>query len=297
MSPSSSSTRKAAKLAQKGRGRKVRFQGGTLFPLVVAIVIVLGLGTIVYARQSQPAADASPPTVNDHWHQAYGFYLCDDEGNLDWHQLSGALEEPGTAGYQRWIQTGIHSHDDGVIHWHPYTSRAVGKRAKLSVFLDMYQVELDQNSLQFPDNQVGGATYEEGETKCGTEDGELQIVVWENFTDTDDGTTYITSFDDIRVDADGMVFSIAFAPRDTDIPMPPWAADLPALGAVDTGQPFPTSTSTVPGDTTANSTEGSTADTTVTTTGDTTADTATADTTGATTADTTADTTTATTGG
>ena len=121
MAPSSSSTKKAARLAQKGKGKKVRFQGGTLFPLIVAIVVVLGVGTIVYARQTIPADDSSPPTVNDHWHAAYGFYLCDT-----WQQLVGNLEETDTSGQlisTRFLQTGIHSHDDGVIHWHPSPRR------------------------------------------------------------------------------------------------------------------------------------------------------------------------------
>src|SRR5690606_39049323 len=73
----SSATKRAAKLAQKGKGKRVRFQGGTLFPMVVAITLILGLALIVYSRQTQPAADSSPPTVNDHWHAAYGFFLCD----------------------------------------------------------------------------------------------------------------------------------------------------------------------------------------------------------------------------
>ena len=78
------------RLAQKGKGKRVRFQGGTLFPMVVAIVLVLGLALIVYARTSRPAADASAPqiyrgqdpatgqTIGDHWHGAYGFQICSD---------------------------------------------------------------------------------------------------------------------------------------------------------------------------------------------------------------------------
>ena len=274
MAPSSSSTKKAAKLAHKGKGKKVRFQGGTLFPLIVAIVVVVGVGTIVYARQTIPDADSSPPTVNDHWHAAYGFYLCDT-----WEQLAGNLEETDANGQlisRRFLQTGIHSHDDGVIHWHPFTSSAVGKRAKLGLFLDMYGVELDNDSLKFPDDQLGGKEFIEGETKCGTEDGELQVVVWDSYTDTDDGTTYIANFDNIPISDNGMVFSIAFVPRDTDIPMPPWAADLVALGAADTNQTRPTDTlvpggTLVPGDTSV--TDGTVTDGTVT--GDTTGDTVT----------------------
>ena len=75
--PSSSSTKRAARLAQKGKGKRVRFQGGTLFPMLILLILVVGIGTIVYARASVPAADASPPTIEDHWHMAYGFSLCD----------------------------------------------------------------------------------------------------------------------------------------------------------------------------------------------------------------------------
>ena len=95
---SSSSTKKAARLAQKGKGKRVRFQGGTLFPMVVLAILVLGVGTIVYARSSIPAADASPPTVEDHWHMAYGFSLCDQPSDVV--QLTGNLEDQ-TAPTQR----------------------------------------------------------------------------------------------------------------------------------------------------------------------------------------------------
>jgi hypothetical protein len=254
-SSSSSSTRKAAKLAQKGRGKRVRFQGGTIFPAAVAAVLVIGVGTIVYARQSVPAADSSPPQIEDHWHIAYGFYLCDT-----WYQLQGNLEETNSQGQlvnSEFLQTGVHSHDDGVIHWHPYGAKAVGRRADLGVFLDVYDVELTNDELRFPEGQPINAetravsdqrVYEEGETKCGNEDGELRVVVWDNYTDTDDGTTYISNFDDIRITNNSMVMSIAFAPRDADVPMPPWAQDLPALGAVDTGgSAIPPATSVVDG--------------------------------------------------
>jgi hypothetical protein len=242
---SADSTKKAARLAQRGKGKKVRFQGGTLFPLIVAIVLVLGVGTIVYARQSVPAADASPPTVNDHWHLAYGFYLCGE-----WYRLQGNAETT-----QEYQTVGVHSHDDGVVHWHPFTSKAVGSRAKLGVFLDVYGVEVDNEELTFPDGQPvdqNGTPLEQqdwksGETQCNGEPGELSVVVWDSFTDTGDGTTYITSFDDIRVTNDAMAFSIAFMPRDSEIPMPPWAPNLPELGAVDNAAVSATTTTTLPG--------------------------------------------------
>lgn len=247
VAPSSSSTKKAAKLAQSGQGRKIRFQGGTLFPLVVTLVIVLGFGLVVYARQSRPPADASAPLLSDHWHHAYGFYLCDT-----WFQLSGDAEERDSAGFVNtdFARTGIHSHDDGLIHWHPFSGAATGQNATLGVFLDVYGVELSNDKLEFPENQRAGLPYqqetgvfEEGETTCpvdgADEDAELKVVVWENFTDTDDGTTFIADFTNIRLDQDQMVVAIAFVPDDTDVAMPPWAPELPALGAIDSGRVDP----------------------------------------------------------
>lgn len=237
----SSSTKKAAKLTQRGKGRTVRFQGGTLFPLIVALVVVLGLGTVVYARQSVPAADASRPTINDHWHAAYGFYICEE-----WYTLGGDLEDRDSQGRvvsTPYLQTGVHSHDDGVIHWHAFTSRAVGRRATLGLFLEVYGVELTNRALRFPDGQPGegirGEEFIPGETQCDGQDAELSVVVWNNYTDTDRGTRYITNFENIRVQNDGMVFAIVFAPRDTPVPLPPWAPNLPALGAVDMTQLTP----------------------------------------------------------
>ncbi len=244
----SSSTRKAAKLANRSGGRGLRVQGGSIFPIAIMAVIVLGVASIVYARQTVPSADDSPPTINDHWHMAYGFEICGE-----WFQLEGDLEDRNSAGNfvnTNFLQTGIHSHNDGVIHWHPYTSRAVGSRADLGVFLETYDIELTNDALRFPDNQLGGDDYVEGETTCNGEDAELSVVVWENFTDTDDGDRYIADMNDIRVSSDQMVFSIAFVPRGEPVSMPPWASRLPELGAIDAGVVIPdeVTQSTIAGD-------------------------------------------------
>ena len=113
---SSSSTRKAARLAQKGKGKKVRFQGGTLFPLVVTAILVIGMGTIVYARQTparrptrprrRSTTTGTPPTASS-------------SATDDFTQLTGNLEETDANGQlisDAFRRTGVHSHDDGVIH-------------------------------------------------------------------------------------------------------------------------------------------------------------------------------------
>jgi hypothetical protein len=266
-SSSSSSAKKVAKLAQKDKGKKVRFQGGTLFPAVVVGVIVVGLLTIGYARQSRPDPGSFPPQVGDHWHAAYGMYVCD--GWLP--KLTGNKEETviGSDGVETpandlFASTGVHSHDDGVIHYHPYTAKSVGRRANIGIFLDVYDVTVNTDELTLPDDQ-GGESFTTDEYKCNGEDVEVKVVAWDNFSDTGKGSTYITDLDRVRITQDGMVFSIAVVPAGTDVGMPPWAADLPDLGAADGGN-VPTTTvagqsTSVPVDTTATTPAGTTAST------------------------------------
>lgn len=239
-----SSAKKVARLAQKGKGRKVRFQGGTLFPAVMVGIALVGAGLVVYSRASIPDRNV-PPTIEDHWHASYGFYVCDE-----WlPDLQGAKEEADSAGLvnEQYRRTGIHSHNDGVMHWHPFTSAATGRNAKLGVFLDVYGVDLSDSKLEFPEDQ-GGNVYEEGVDTCTDDDGnevEGQLVVYafDSYDDSEKFSTFITNFDDVRLLRDGMAFVIMFAPPGTQPGLPPSAKDLPQLGAVDsgsTGQPTTT---------------------------------------------------------
>ena len=64
---------------------------------------MLGVSLIFYAR-TQDEAEALEPGLTDHWHAAYGIYIC------------GTLEPPFTDDAD---PNGIHTHGDGVIHIHP----------------------------------------------------------------------------------------------------------------------------------------------------------------------------------
>ena len=233
--------------------------------MIVGISVV-GLALVVYSRSSIPNQNV-PPTVEDHWHASYGFYACDAwlpdlQGNKEELDSAGQLVSDG------FRRTGIHSHDDGVIHWHPYSSEATGRNAKLGVFLDVYGVKVSDTKIEFPADQ-GGAVYEEGVTKCTVDgkevDGEVVVYAFDSYDAPDDVTTYITNFDEIRLKNDAMAFSIVFAPAGDKPGLPPSAANLPELGAADQGATTTTAVTdsssstiagatTVPSDTTTNST-------------------------------------------
>jgi hypothetical protein len=235
-----SSSKKVARAARAGGRRKVRGQRGVVFPIALGVVVLLGLGLIFYARNNNQAAATTPPVLGDHWHAAYGFYIC---GNFIPSFTKGL--DPNAAD-----PLGIHSHGDGVIHIHPFSSETSGKNATLGKYLDWEGVKLTNDELTLPD----GTKYKTGDA-CpeGTPDagkkGTLKAAVWENVqTGTDAPNIWITDFNNIHFDRDGMGITVAFVPDDTDITKlkPPTAANLAQLGSVDTGS----AATTVPGGTT-----------------------------------------------
>lgn len=239
---SGSSARKVARLAQKGKGKKVRFQGGSTFTSVMTVVVVLGLALVVYARQSEPGPAASA-TANEISYAAYGFYKCDGFlGNL----VAPESEEADNTRYRLTEGT------PGVMEWRP--AGLPRYRAKLGVFLDAYGIKVNKDGITFPEDQVGGESLKTSELKCkdaeGKEvDAEVQVIVWNNYDNLNEKKKFITDFDNVRVDKDGMAVTIAIAAPGADIPAPASASQLRALAEAN-DQATGTTTTAAPGATT-----------------------------------------------
>jgi hypothetical protein len=246
----SSSAKKVARLASRGKGKKVRFQGGSIFPIAVVLVVVLGLFVIIYGRQSRPSDGSGVPRVNDgvntdsHWHAAFGIYICDTFQP----KIVGTKEETTTDAQGNTVLAddefrinGVHSHGDGIIHYHPYSTKSSGNRAKLGVFLDVYDIKLTDSKLVMPPDQ-GGETWSTDDTKCNGKDTDIVTRVWDDYSKPDVYHDVVTDFNNIRITNDGMVFVVAFVPKGTAIPQPDWAAQLPTLGAADGGNVAPSTT-------------------------------------------------------
>lgn len=224
-----SSAKKVARAARVGAssGPAERRQLG--FPALVAIVIVLGLVLVAFARSTR---DAQPePTLQDHWHSAYGVWDCQSNSFLPDFQSE---RDPD----------GIHSHQDGLIHIHPFTSGVTGKEAQLNVFLTNMGASLTDSELTLPGNE----TLSEG-VECDGEEAILQVVRWSNVLSNSTPTEVITeNLDETRFLADGEGFVIALAPEGAEIPLP---QSLDQLSAV-TGQSRdegvePPNTTAIPG--------------------------------------------------
>lgn len=224
-----SSAKKVARAARVGAssGPTERRQLG--FPALVGLVIVLGLALVAFARTTRDAQAA--PTLQDHWHSAYGVYDCRTDSFLD---IFESERDPD----------GIHSHQDGIIHIHPFTASVTGREAQMHVFLTNMGASLTDSEMTLPGNE----TLTEG-VDCGGEEAILQVVRWTDAFAAGGPTEVITeNLDETRFLKDGEAFVIALAPEGAEIPLPPSLSQLEAVAGLSRDEGVePPNTTAIPG--------------------------------------------------
>lgn len=247
-----SSSKKVARAARAGGGRVSSGQPRSLlFPGLIALVVVLGVSLIVYARNDRMQDDtAGVPQLGDHIHQAIGFNICGE-----WLPNIPEFESP----------IGIHTHGDGVLHIHPFSQLGVGANATLGRFLKDARDGSPAQDVNITDKKLTylGESYEEGKKKCeGVEDPEFRIAYWKNVQDAASKPEVTTGdFSDLLLTTDGAGFTVYYGDRKADIPKPEHADQLTALGAADGGQTPDTTgatTTTVAGEETTTTVAGET---------------------------------------
>lgn len=229
-----SSSKKVARAARAGGHASGRQPRSLLFPGVITLILVLGMGLVVYARDARRGDDlGGVPQLGDHIHEALGVNVCGE-----WLPDIPEFESP----------VGIHTHGDGVLHIHPFSQLGVGANATLGRFFQDgsdagVNLSISASTLRYLDTTV-----EEGKTKCdGVDDPVLRVAYWPNIGDAASKPEVTTGgFSDLRLIDNGGGFTIFYGARDADIPKPPHADQLEALGAIDGGTPPPGSGTTAP---------------------------------------------------
>ena len=218
-----SSAKKVARAATTGGGRTSQGARPWGWYSSLGVVAIVGVLLIVTSRNERLSASnplkaekPRPPAQEkrfsgDHWHAAYGIYLCD-------HFVPPIHSERDPSG--------IHTHDDGVVHIHPFTRATSGSKATFRVFADTVGLSVSADQVKVDDK-----TYNDGD-KCGDKDGRLKVLL--------NGKERPGDPKDIRLqDRDKLV--IAFAPDDAKIPdEPPSTPTLDNLNDVP-GSPGATS--------------------------------------------------------
>lgn len=193
------------------------------------VVVVLGVMGVYFASANlsdkKTAGTTDPPAVNkDHWHVAYGFNLCG--------KWSAALKD-GPAG----DTTGIHTHEDGLAHVHPFVSSVAGKNATFGKLMDDTDTSVSASAVNL---KRDGEKFKNGD-KCGKKEGVLTATVFKNLADKE-GKVLKGSPSDYRF-KDGQLITISFNPKGFKVTQPPSAGNLSDPGDL----PGSTSTTAAPG--------------------------------------------------
>lgn len=220
-----SSAKKVARAARAG-GKTKGQRRNVGFPAAVVVLVLLGVGLVAFARNSQQTG--GDPQLGDHWHAAYGIYVCD--------RWVANLSDRGPD------QLGIHTHDDGLIHIHPFLAGAAGRSATLGKFFDQVGMSVSDSSITLPEGgQFEGRKYREGETTCGDREGRVVAAYWADARDTDGEPTDVrtSNISGEHIDTNFGAYTIAFLPEGEDVPPPPSAADIEQNATIDGGEGAP----------------------------------------------------------
>lgn len=209
---SSKKVQRAAKAAASSRGASESRELG--FPLVIGVVILLGIGLVFLARENREPP--SPPRIGDHWHNAYTIYDC-------------GVEVPffqGTAD-----PDGIHSHQDSLMHIHPFNSSATGDDATLGVLFEAMRATVTTDAITTPEAGVLAAA-----DGCDGEPAVIKIARYQVDPSIELVSVFDDDFDSIPFLQNREAFVIAKVPAGEDPPAPS-ATALAALDAA-TGTPL-----------------------------------------------------------
>ena len=218
-----SSAKKIARLAEKSKTRSprgIRLRGGSLFPTVIIVVLALGAALIAYSRQTLEDRTASDIT-NATYYLSFGVYVCDDWVALpDTAVLSDLAEvQEGAA---------LVSGKPGVVEWQPQVLSGQ-RRARLSAVLDLYAIEVSDDSITFPASINGGTTLTESTEACDGKGGSLFVDTWDVEGTDPTRKTSIADLGAVRLGSDGLAVALVFAPDGTEVDQPPAAADVALL--------------------------------------------------------------------
>lgn len=222
-----SSTKKVARAARTGGGRTRRGSSSWAWPVLICFILVLGTGLVVFSKQEQSQADVTAPRVGgkDHWHAAVGFDICGD------------FQPPIT---DQNDPVGIHTHGDGVIHIHPFSSTAAGKNATLGKFFEAVGAEVSDSQIK-----LAGQEAKKNGMKCGDKPAEVRVRTWDSNAPDAPARDYTGNPSDLRPQ-DGQLITIAFLPADAEVPRPPTAANLNRLTDVPGATTVPTPPASTP---------------------------------------------------
>ncbi len=196
--------RQPASTARRARSLRRSHRWGRTIAAIAGTATLTVTGISAVSTNSAYASEEKPVAGKDHWHAAYGVYICD--------KYVPSVESSGND------PTGIHTHGDGLIHIHPFVAASAGANAVLARFFEVEPLKVTGDSIK-----VGSTTYKAG-GKCGTKKATVRTLVWEPGKT---GSPKVVTGDPSKLRMyDQMTFAFVYAPADAVVGLPPSHKEL-----------------------------------------------------------------------
>ena len=210
------SARKVARAARAGSsGGSSGERRRVGFPVAMAVVVVLGVLLVGWARSNREATSA--PRLGDHWHSVYDIHVCADEIVGHWRSKMVVERDPD----------GIHTHGDGLIHIHPFNSLATGDSARLGKFFEAFGGYITDSAIKLDTGEV----IEEG-FYCGDQPAVLTVARFDAQDRERDPQIYTEDLANVRLLKNLEAFTISFLPA-SEAPVLPRPERFTFLETVD----------------------------------------------------------------
>ena len=204
-------------------------------------------------RAGHPMAPACPGQRRHqhrrHWHTAYGIYVCDTFQP----KLTGTKEETGSTPTATGATSTTSSASSACTATATASStttrtrrRSSGNRAKLGVFLDVYDVKLTDTELVLPADQ-GGDKWSTNDTKCDGKDTQLKVACGTTTASPASSTTSSPTSTTSASPTTAWSWSSPSCRRTPTSRCPSGPPSCPTLGAADGGAVIPSTTTLAPG--------------------------------------------------
>ena len=223
--------------------RPKRRSGSMVWTVATVVIVVVGVLLVVLSYADRQNTATASPAIGDHWHAYLGVDACGT-----WLPNAPTFEpranEPG-------VRAGLHSHGDGLMHIHPFSTDEAGSKATVGRFIQYGGWSLSDSSFKLWD----GKEYKNGDTcSTGPDAGKKGEIQWSvgKFGKKWTGKPMTGNPADFRP-KNGDIVGIYFLPKGAPLPEPPGAeqalASISDLG----GQPATATTTTLPNGSTTTS--------------------------------------------
>lgn len=203
--------------------RPKRRTGSRMWGITTAVVVVVGVVLVFLSYNDRQGSTTESPKVGEHWHAYLAFDVCDKW--FDHSPADASDKGIGAPPFEQRannvnLRAGIHSHGDGLMHIHPFSSDEAGAKATVGRFLGYGGWSVSGTSMKLWD----GPEHTNGQ-KCGagasTKPAEVQWIVghqgkpWPTQARTDNPADFKPANGDIVV--------VYFLPKGDKLEKPPGA--------------------------------------------------------------------------